>query len=208
MLTLYYRPAYCSMSSHIALRESGLPHKLARVDFTSGLTDTGEDYTLVNDKRQVPALRLPDGEILTESVAVLQYIADAAPDSGLAPPNGTLGRYRLQEWLNFLATEVHKRGSLLINRGTPEPMRATATEQLHQRLGWLEHKAGSQPYLVGERFSIADAHLLFLLHGMRVLMQLDFKPYPALTRRLASGLQRPAVREVLQIEQLSFPSID
>ena len=120
----------------------------------------------------------------------------------------TLGRYRLQEWLNFLATEVHKRGSLLINRGTPEPMRATATEQLHQRLGWLEHKAGSQPYLVGERFSIADAHLLFLLHGMRVLMQLDFKPYPALTRRLASGLQRPAVREVLQIEQLSFPSID
>lgn len=206
MLTLYYRPAYCSMSAHIALQEAALPHRLIRVDLQTGRTEDGQDYRHFNDKAQVPALRLDngegEGEILTESAAVLQYIADAAPASGLAPPAGTLARYRLQEWLNFLATELHKRGSLLVSPHTPEVMRPLVVTQLHQRLAWLEQRVTGRNHLLGSQFSVADAHLFFLLHGMLRLMRLDLRAYPTLLHMFNTWRQRPAVQAVLRLEQL------
>jgi len=204
MLTLYYRPAYCSMSAHIALREAALPHRLIRVDLQTGLTEDGQPYREINDKGQVPALRLARGEILTESAAVLQAIADAAPSSGLAPPAGTLARYRLQEWLNFLATELHKRGSLLVSPHTPEVMRPLVIIQLHQRLAWLEQRVAGRSHLLGEQFSVADAHLFFLLHGMLRLMRLDLAAYPTLLEMFDTWRQRPAVQAVLRLEQLAL----
>lgn len=202
MYTLFYSPAYCSLSAHICLIEAGLPHRLVRVDLKTQTTDDGWAYGSVNDKGYVPALALPGGEVLTETAAVLQYIADRAPGSGLAPAPGSFERYRLQEWLNFLCTEIHKRASLLINPRTPEAMRVIVTEQLSMRLAWLNGRLAGKSGLLNEGFTVADAHLLFLLHGFDRLMKFDLAPTPELARVFARGLDRLSVRQAMAREGL------
>ena len=127
-MKLYYAPGACSLSPHIVLREAGVPFKLDRVSFSTRKTECGADFNTVNPKGQVPTLQLDNGEILTEGAVIVQYIADRKPESGLVPPAGTLERYRVQEWLNYVASELHKTFSPLFNPKTPDDYRETLKE--------------------------------------------------------------------------------
>jgi glutathione S-transferase len=207
MHTLFYSPGYCSLSAHICLIEAEVPHRLVRVDLKAQTTDEGLPYARINARGYVPALSLPDGQVLTESAAVLQYIADLAPARGLAPPAGTLARYRLQEWLNFLATEIHKRASLLVNRQTPEAMRVIVQQQLAGRLAWLDEQLHARQGLLGDAFTAADAHLFFLLHGFARLLKFDLSSTPELARVFQQGLDRPSIRLVMTREGLPLDVI-
>lgn len=202
MHTLFYSPGYCSMSAHISLIEAGLPHRLVRVDLKAQTTEDGRPYASINGKGCVPALELPDGQVLTETAAVLQYIADRAPSSGLAPTAGSMERYRLQEWLNFLATEIHKRAGMLVNPRTPDAMRVIVKEQLVPRLAWLDQHLVGRGGLLNDGFTVADAHLFFLLHGFERLLKFDLSPTPELARAFAQGLARDSVRIAMQREGL------
>jgi glutathione S-transferase len=207
MHTLFYSPGYCSMSAHICLIEAGLSHRLVRVDLKTQTTDEGKPYPSVNAKGYVPALQLPDGQVLTETASVLQYIADRVPGSGLAPVAGSIERYRLQEWLNFLATEIHKRASLLVSPHTPEAMRVIVKEQLAIRLSWMDRQLVTRVGLLSDGFTVADAHLFFLLHGFDRLLKYDLSPTPELARVFAQGLRRASVREAMTREGLKVAEV-
>lgn len=161
-MKLYIWPGACSMASNIALHEAGIKFDLAKVDKRTKKVD-GVDFTTINPKGYVPTLRLDDGEVLTENVAVLQYIADLNPASKLAPPAGTMERYRLQEWLSFINSEIHKAFSPLFNPEATEDMRTFARNYLAKRLGYLETALGDRKFLMGDQFTIADAYLFTVL---------------------------------------------
>lgn len=152
----------------------------------------------------VPALRLDDGAVLTEGPAIVQYIADQRPDAGLAPPNGTLGRYRLQEMLNHLSTEVHKNFSPLFNPKTPDAYKAMAKENLAARLGLLEARIANGAYLLGGDFTVADGYLFTLL-GWAPHVGVDLAPWPALVAYRARIAERPAVVAAMTAEGLLKP---
>jgi glutathione S-transferase len=202
MLKLYYAPGACSISPHIALREANLPFELARVDFKSGKKlEDGRAFTAVNPKGYVPALELDDGQIITEGVAIVQYIADRAPDAGLAPPNGTLERVRLQEWLNFISTELHKGSSPLFVSTLPDDYRKTVHDRLVSRLAFVAERLGDKPYLMGDRFTVADGYLFYALRAWQRFYR-DELPAPlvAYFARLAA---RPSVTAALAAEGIS-----
>jgi glutathione S-transferase len=199
MLKLYYARLACSISPHIALREAGLPFELVRVDFKSGkkLPD-GSDYGKVNPKGYVPALMLDDGEVLTEGVAIIQYIADLKPESGLAPPPASFERVRLQEWLNFIATELHKGLGLLFSNLASEELKKAATEKLASRLAFLARGIGDKPYLFGDRFSVADGYAFYVIRTWNRVVKRELPAgLTAYHDRIAA---RPAVQAALVAE--------
>lgn len=200
-MKLYYSPGACSLSPHIVAQEAGVPLTLVQVDLKAKKTVDGADYLQFNAKGYVPLLELDDGERLTEGPAIVQYLADRAPQSGLAPPSGTMQRYRLQEWLNFLSTEVHKQFSPLFNPGASEDWKQAARGNLTRRFEWLSTKLQDTPYLMGEHFSAADAYLFTLLNWCS-MTGVDLTRWPALKEYVKRVAARPKVQEALKAEGL------
>jgi glutathione S-transferase len=200
MLTLYYHPGWCSLAPHIALRETALPFALTPVAMDGDRrTPDGRAIEDINPKGYVPALELEGGEVLTEGPAILQYIADLAPGAGLAPPAGTLARVRLQEWLNFLVSELHKSISPLFYPEYGAAAHAIVRARLAQRLAYVESVLTARDYLLEGGYSVADAHLFTVarwLPGVGV----DMAAYPALAAHHARVGARPAVQAALAAE--------
>ncbi|MCL2523037.1 MAG: glutathione transferase GstA [Betaproteobacteria bacterium] len=199
-MKLYYFPGACSLASHIALRESGMPFEIDKLDLATRKTASGEDYPQINPKGYVPALRLDDGSILTEGPAILQYVADRKPDMQLAPTAGTMGRYRLQEWLTYIGTEIHKSFGPLF--GTPSPeVHEQAVTQLHRRFAYADAWLADKDYLVGGRYSVADIYL-FVVSGWGGHVGFDMSPFPNVQKHSARIAARPAVQAALKAEGL------
>ena len=200
-MKLYYSPGACSLSTHIALHETGLPFEIDRLSKTTKMTVGGENFMQINPKGYVPTIKLDDGSILTECAVVLQYIADQKPGSGLAPKAGTMERYRLQEWLNFISSELHKSFSPLFNKDTTEDVRTNARNHLTKRLGHVEIQLASKPYLMGDHFTVADAYL-FVVTGWSKHVGFDLGPFPKLREYMARVAARPAVQAAMKAEGL------
>jgi glutathione S-transferase len=200
-MKLYYSPGSCSLASHISLHETGLPFETDRLIKSTKMTVGGEDYMQVNPKGYVPAIRLDDGSILTEGAAVLQYIADRKPDSGLAPVAGTMARYRLQEWLTFISSELHKSFSPFFNKDATDDVKANARNLLTKRLAYVETQLADKPYLLGDHFTVADAYL-FVVAGWSGHVGFDLSPFPKLMEYLARIAARPAVQAAMKAEGL------
>jgi glutathione S-transferase len=200
-MKLYYSPGACSLSPHIVLREAGLPVELVKVDLRSKRMSGDADFRSVNGKGYVPVLELDDGQRLTEGPAIVQYIADQAPASGLAPAAGSFERYRLQEWLNFISTELHKQFSPLFDAASDDAVKARQRERIGGRLAWIAQHLASRDYLMGAAFTAADAYLFTVLRWSQHV-GLDLDQWPALTAYVARVGARPKVREALQAEGL------
>src|SRR5215470_17374485 len=194
-MKLYFMPGACSLAAHISLREAGLPFGLVRYDKETHVLDSGQRLDDVNEKGYVPVLELDNGERLTEVPAVLQYIADQRPASGLAPPSGTWERYQLQECLNFLSSEVHKSFWPFFHGGC-DAERPNQTERLLQRFGWIERKIGAKTFLMSDTFTVADAFLLTMLNWLRPA-GFDLAQWPRLKGYRTRVSQRPSVQAAL-----------
>jgi glutathione S-transferase len=200
-MKLYYTPGACSMAADIALHEAGIAFTPERVDLATKKTAAGADFTNINPKGYVPALGLDDGSVLTEAGTVLQYIADRKPEAGLAPAAGTMERYRLMEWVNFISSEIHKGFGPLWNPKTPDEVRKGAIAQLGKRFDYLANALGDKPYLMGERFTIADAYLFTVLNWTS-LHKVDLAPWPTLQAYMGRVAARPKVQATLRAEGL------
>jgi len=202
-MKLYFAPAACSLAAHIALLEAGLRYELVRVDLRQKTLPDGSDFRQICAMGYVPALQLKNAEVLTELPAVLQYLADQAPASNLAPANGSFARYRLQALLNFIATELHKNFSPLFNPSTTADARAASIQRLTQRLVQTEALLPAGQYLTGDAFTIADAYL-FVVLNWAAMVQLDLSPYPQLLTFKNRVSQRPSVQQAFAAEGLSL----
>ena len=200
-MKLYHKAGACSLSPHIVLREAGLAFELERVDLASKKTGSGGDYFGVNPKGYVPALALDDGQLLTEGPAIVQYLADLVPEKRLAPPAGTMERVRLQDWLNFIATELHKGFSPLYNPRAPEEWKSVARELLAKRIALVAERLTGRDYLMGDAFTVADAYLFTVLNWA-AFAKVDLSPWPVLGAYQARVAARPAVRAALLAEGL------
>jgi glutathione S-transferase len=200
-MKLYYAPAACSQAPHIVAREAGLPVELVKVEFPGKRTADGESLYDVNPKGAVPALKLDSGDVLTENAVILQYLADQAPGSGLAIPAGGIERYRLLEWLNFIATELHKGFGPLWNPATPDAFKEATRDALGKKFDYLQEKIGDGPYILGDRFSILDAYAFAVLNWTRI-HKIDINRWPGLAAYLQRIAARPAVQETLRAEGL------
>ncbi|HYA19585.1 MAG TPA: glutathione transferase GstA [Burkholderiales bacterium] len=200
-MKLYYYPGACSMAPHIVLREAGYKFELEKVNLSAMKTASGEDFWKVNPKGYVPALKLDDGQILSEAAVILQYLADQKPNSGLAPKAGTMERYRLMEWLNFIASEIHKSvGAFFHPQKAPE-WKEKQLALVGKRFDYLESALDGKKYLTGDNFSVADAYLFTVLSWTRY-HKIDISKWPKLKDYLASIIDRPAVRESMKAEGL------
>lgn len=200
-MKLYYSPGACSLSPHIVMRELGIPVELKKVNTKDKTIEGGGDYSKVNGRGYVPALELDNGQVLTEGPAIVQYLADQKPDAGLAPKNGSLERYRLQEWLNFLTSEIHKSFTPLFKPNTPEEYKRIAKENLAARFDWLDKQLTGKDYLTGKTFTVADAYLFVLLNWTK-FQSIDLSRWPNLAAFHARVSARPKVQEALQAEGL------
>jgi glutathione S-transferase len=200
-MKLYYAPAACSLASHIALQASGLPYTLERVDLREHRTQSGQNYYDVNPKGYVPTLQLDDGERLTENGVVLQYVADRKPGT-LAPVFGSMARYHLMEWLNFIATEIHKAVGPLWRATTPEAQRSEVLQGLGRRFDFVAQALNGRPYLTGDAFTIADAYLFVMLNWRKVL-RFDLDRWPLLQQFEERVAALPPVRHAMQAEGLT-----
>jgi glutathione S-transferase len=198
-MKLYITPGTCSTASNIALREAGIPFEIAKVDKRTKRVD-GVEFVTINPKGYVPALRLDNGQLLTENVVVLQYIADLNPAAKLAPPAGTMERYHLLEWLSFINSELHKSFSPLFSPEATEETKAYARNHLAKRLGYLEGALGDNKYLMGDQFTVADAYLFTVL-GWGVYVGVDIGP--KLKGYVDRIRARPHVIEALTSEGLT-----
>lgn len=199
-MKLYFSPGACSLAPHIALSESGAAYTSARVDLKKHVLSDGTDYYSINPKGYVPLLELDDGSRLSEVGVILQYIADRKPGT-LAPAFGSMDRYRVMEWLNFIATELHKQFSPLWYPATPEATKEAQKTKLASRFDLLSKTLAVQPYLTGPSFTIADAYLFTILNWAPML-KVDLTPWPALQQFQARVADRPAVHAVLVAEGL------
>jgi glutathione S-transferase len=202
MIKLFYAPNACSISPHVALREAELPFEIDRVDFMRGKKlESGGDLSSVNPKGYVPAMFLDNGELLTEGAVMVQYIADLVPAKKLAPPQGTFERVRLQEWLNFIATELHKGFSPLFSPVANDEYKTSAKERLAHRFSILATGLGDKPFLMGETFTVADGYSLYVMRTWIRMVKTD------LPGGLASYLERiqarPSVQAALAAEGLT-----
>jgi glutathione S-transferase len=200
-MKLYFASGSCSQASHIALHESGLPFETEKLIPSTMKTESGADFVEINPKGYVPTLRMDDGNILTEGAVILQYIADQNPGSGLAPKAGTLERYRLQEWLNYIATEIHKSYSPLFSKGNSEEVKTNAFNQLTRRLGLVETQLSKTQYLLGDKFTICDAYL-FVVLGWSGPVGFDLTQFPKITDYISRIKARPSVIATLKAEGL------
>jgi glutathione S-transferase len=202
-MRLYFKPGACSLASRIILTELGLPYEAHKVDTESALTEGGVDYRKNNSRGYVPALELESGELLTENPAILQFLADTHPEPALAPAYGTLERARLQEWLNFISSELHKAYSPFFSgRTLEEAERERVHTVLARRIGDAEHRmADGRSYVLGECFSVADAYLFVVLNWSNFI-GIDLAAWPHLARYVQRIASRPAVRTALATEGL------
>ncbi len=202
-MKLYYSTGSCSLSPRIALHEAGLAFEGVLAPTKTKLLPDGSDYRAINAKGYVPMLELDDGTRLTEGAAIVQYIADQAPASHLAPANGTLARYQLQEWLNFIASEIHKNGfGVFFNPASNDEFKAATGERLAGRLQWVNQQLEGRTWLMGEQFTVADGYL-FNVTMWAVPTGVDLTPYPNLLAWRARVAARPAVQAALKAEGLA-----
>jgi glutathione S-transferase len=200
-MKLYYSPAACSMAPHIVLREAGYKFDLEKVDIPNKKTAGGDDFWKVNPKGYVPALKLDDGQVLTEVGVICQYLADQKPESGLAPKFGTMERYHLMEMLNFCASEIHKQiGALFNPKMTPE-MKEVQLGVIERRFNALEKLLEGKQYAMGDKFSVADAYLFNVLSWTK-MHKIDLGKWPNIQGLMARVGARPAVQETLKAEGL------
>jgi glutathione S-transferase len=201
-MKLYYAPGGCSLSPHIALREAGIAVELHKVDFTRGkLLADGSSLADVSAKGYIPALVLDDGQLLTEGAVMVQYIADLAPDSKLAPPAGSFERYRLQEWLNFIGTELHKGFAPLYSPSASAEFKASVKDRLALRMDVLARGLDGKSWLMGERFTVADGYAYYALRMWKRMVRPEL---PGILGEYFARIEaRPAVQEVLAAEGLS-----
>ncbi len=200
-MKLYYSPGACSLASHIALYETGLPFEVDKIIKTTKMTVGGENFMQLNPKGYVPTIKLDDGSILTEGAAILQYIADQQPASGLAPKAGTMERYRLQEWLTFISSEIHKSFSPMFNKEATEEMKNYARNNLTRRLIHAETQLANTPYLMGDHFTVADAYFFVVMNWSNAV-GFDLAPYPHIKEYMARVAARPAVQAAMRAEGL------
>ena len=201
-MKLYYSPGACSQAAHIVLHETGFSHDSVRVDLRAKTVEDGSDYLRINPKGAVPALELENGEVLTENAVILQYLGDRSGSSDLFPPLGDFRRYRVLEWLNYVATELHKGfGPLWNPRAAPEWKQATR-DLLAKKFDYVEQQLGDRDFLTGNRFTIADAYL-FVMLGWTAMHEIDLGRWPGLTEFRRRVGQRPSARQVLEFEGLA-----
>ncbi|HKX91152.1 MAG TPA: glutathione transferase GstA [Sphingomicrobium sp.] len=196
MLTLYYSPGACSQAPHIFMHEVGVEHDAVKVNLRTKTLEDGSSYLLVNPKGAVPALRLDDGEVLTENAVILQYLGDL---SGALPPAGNQERYRVLEWVNFITTELHKSFSPLFNPAAGEETKRFFREQIAKKFDYVEGRLGDA-FLLGDEPTIADAYLFVISGWGDAMIGLD--NWPKVTAFRRRMLERPAVRDVLRFEGL------
>lgn len=199
-MKLYFSPGACSLSPHIVLHELGLPFEAVQVDLKTKRLKDGADFWKINPKGYVPALQIDDGAILTEGPAIVQYLADQKPTAGLAPANGTFARYRLQEWLNFISTELHKQFSPLFNPASSDALKQAQQERLAERFREIVAAMGAAPYLLGDQFTVADAYLYTVLTWAGIV-GVDLGPFPTLQAFMQRIEARPAVKATLAAER-------
>ncbi len=200
-MKLYFSPGACSLSPHIALLEAGLPFTLIKTDTKTKKIDGGGDFLAVNSKGYVPVIEMDNGQVLTEGPAIVQYIADQKPESNLAPKAGTLERYRLQEWLNFITSEVHKGFSPLFGPDTPAEYKEIAKKKLGARFDWISAQLNGKPYLTGDTFTVADAYLFTVINWGQ-WVGIDLANWPVLKDFHARVAARPSVQQAMKAEGL------
>lgn len=200
-MKLYFSPGTCALSPHIALHESGLPFEAKHVSLKTHKLSDGSDYYAINPKGYVPTLEFDDGDRLTEGPAIVQWVADQVPEKQLAPPPGSRERYHMVEWLNFITAELHKGYSLLFNPAMPEEAKALTRTKLVERYRFVEERLASGPYLMGERFSVADGYL-YAVTRWAAPLKLDLSAYPGVAAFMQRVEQRPAVQQALRAEGL------
>ena len=198
-MKLYFKAGACSLSPQIVLRELGLPFDLEAVDTKAQKTASGANFTAINPKKYVPVLQLDDGQVLTEGSAIVQYLADRKPDAMLAPPWGSLDRYRLQEWLNYVAAELHKSFGPIFRAS--EEQRPPLREAVAPKLDFVAGQLAKRQFLMGDRFTVADAYLFTVL-GWSGHLGIDLGRWPALQSYVQRVSGRPAVRAALEAEGL------
>lgn len=204
-MKLYFMPGACSLAPHIALCEAGLPYSLVEVDYRSRLTECGCDFRKINPKSYVPALVLENGKVLTEVPVLLQFVDAQAPDAGLLPTSG-MQRWRALEWLNFIATELHKSFSPLFRPTTPEVFLKPGRDHLTRRMTVIEHHLREHQYLMGSYFSLADVYLFAVCHWMGD-QDLSIADWPALQQHFDDIQARPAVGKALAREGLTRTAV-
>ncbi|MCH8179549.1 MAG: glutathione transferase GstA [Proteobacteria bacterium] len=200
-MKLYIKPGACSLSPHIVLEELGLPHQTEVVDLAKKVTATGANFLAINPKGYVPALALDSGEVLTEGPAIVQYLADLQPEAGLAPANGSLARYRLQSWLTYIGTELHKSFTPFFNPAATAEMKEQAQANLQRRFAYVNEQLEGHAFLLGEQFSVADAYL-FTVTSWAQFIKMDLSAFPHLTAFQTRVAARPAVQRALKAEGL------
>jgi glutathione S-transferase len=203
-MKLYFAPDACSLAPHIVLRELDLPFALVRIDNRTKRTAEGGSFYDITPKGYVAALMLDSGEVLTEGPAIVQYLADLRPAAGLAPPNGTWTRVRLQEWLNFITSEIHAGSAPLFSAELPEAVKSFFKRRLFKRFEYLVDTLRDQPYLLGAQFSVADAYLYTVLRWMKHF-SIDLRDWPCLQAFFERVDSRPAVKTALAAEAASPP---
>jgi glutathione S-transferase len=200
-MKLYYSPGACSLSPHIALLEAGLPYDLVKVDLRAKTLENGDDFLTVNPKGQVPAVRMDDGQLMTEGPVIVQMIADKASGKNLAPANGSAERYRLQEWLNFITAELHKNFSPLFSPVLPDDTKAFFKDRLMGKFKYINGALAGHDYLLGKQFTVADGYLFTML-AWADRMKFDLSALPNLVAYQARVAARPMVKEALTREGL------
>lgn len=200
-MKLFYKPGACSLASHITLRESGKDFTLIGVDLMHKRMENGDDFLKVNPKGQVPALLLDDNTLLTEGVAIMQYLADSVADRQLLAPVGSINRYKTLEWLNFIATELHKGFTPLFRPDTPEDNKPTVRALLDKKLAYIDESLAGAQWISGSRFTIADAYLFTVLRWA-FAVKMDMAGYQNIADYMARVAARPAVAAALAAEGL------
>lgn len=201
-MKLYYSPGSCSLAAHIVLHEAGIASDTVQASTKTHQLPDGSDYYAINALGYVPLLELDDGAHLRENPAILQYLADLAPTKNLAPAQGTMQRYRLQEWLGFIGTELHQKYSPLFNPGMPEEAKALFKDKLKSRYQWLDGQLEGKTWLTGEHFSVADAYL-FVVTNWSKFVGLDLSDFARLQAWQARVAERPTVQAALKAEGLA-----
>lgn len=198
-MKLYFAPGACSLCPHIVMLEAGLAAETVQVNLKAHQLPDGSDYYAINPRGYVPLLELDDGQRITENAAIVQYLAERAPDRGLLPPAGTLARTHVQEWLAFVGSELHKGFSPLFNPALPEEAKPIFKKKLLDRFGWVNQQLAGKSYLMGETFTVADAYL-FVITGWASRVGVDIAGLENLAAHQARMRQRPAVQAALQAE--------
>ena len=200
-MKLFYATGSCSLSPHIVAHEAGIELRAQKVDLKTKTVHSQGDFLAINPKGYVPALQLDDGEVLTEGPTIVQYLADLKPETALAPPAGTLARYRLQEWLGYINSELHKSYSLLFRPDTAPPTRAERQGYLRKRYALIEKQLETRPYLLGDTFTGADAYL-FTITSFADIVKFDLSSFPNVRAFQERVFARPAVKAAMRAEGL------